>query len=103
MVVLGSKMIGLGTNTNSENHLWVRKLVLVQELSPNPRIEIHIHFLSMATGINVGSGNWSKLGKDTRVNIDSKMVTESQDWRSGSHSHSSSISLNEKLANFSKV
>jgi len=32
----------------------------------------------MGTGINVGSGNWSKLGKNTGVNIDSKMRTESQ-------------------------
>ena len=54
-------------------------------------------------GINVGSENWSKLGKDTGVNIDSKMGTESQGWGSGSHSHLSSISLNEKLANLSNV
>jgi len=53
--------------------------------------------------INVGTGNLSKLGKDTKVNIDSKMRTESQGWGSGSHSHSSSISLNEKLVNLSKV
>jgi len=57
----------------------------------------------MSTGINVGSRNWSKLGKDTGVNIDSKIGTESQDWGSGLHSYSSSISLNEKLANLSKV
>ena len=41
---------------------------------------------SIGTGINVGSRNWSKLGKDTRINIDSKMETESQDWGSG-HIH----------------
>ena len=40
----------------------------------------------MCMGINVGSKNWSKLGKDTGVNIDSKMETESQDWGSG-HIH----------------
>jgi len=53
--------------------------------------------------INVGSENWSKLVKNIRVNIDSKMRIESQCWRSGSHSHSSSISLNEKLNNLSRV
>ena len=37
----------------------------------------------MSTGINVGSGNWSKLGKNTGVNIDSKMETESQSWGIG--------------------
>ena len=35
---------------------------------------------SMGTEINVGSGNWSKLGKNTRINIDSKMGTELQSW-----------------------
>jgi len=54
-------------------------------------------------GINVGSENWSKLRKGTGVNIDSKMGTESQSWGSESHSHSSSVSLNKKLANLSKV
>ena len=39
----------------------------------------------MGTETNVGSENWSKLGKNTRVNIDSKMGTESQGWGSGSH------------------
>ena len=56
---------------------------------------------SMGTAINVGSENWYKLGNDTGINIDSKMETESQGWGSGSHS--SSISLNEKLANLYKV
>jgi len=32
----------------------------------------------MGMGINVGSENWSKLGKNTGVNIDSKMKTESK-------------------------
>ena len=41
---------------------------------------------SMGTRINVGSENWSKLGKNTGVNIDSKMGTESQSWESDSHS-----------------
>ena len=40
----------------------------------------------MDTGINVGSGNGSNLGKDTGVNIDSKIGTESQGWRLGSYS-----------------
>ena len=57
----------------------------------------------MGTRINIDSRNWFKLGNDTRVNIDSKKETESQGWGSGSYSHSSSISLNEKLANLSKV
>ena len=56
----------------------------------------------MSKGINVGLENWSKLGKKTGVNIDSKMGTESQGWGSVSHSHSNSISLNEKLANLFK-
>ena len=47
---------------------------------------------SMGTGINVGSENWSKLGKNTGVNIDLKIKIESQSWRSGSHSYSSSFS-----------
>ena len=54
---------------------------------------------SIDTGINVGSDNRSNLGKDTEVNIDSKIGTESQNWRSGSHSCSSSISLKLKLVN----
>ena len=58
---------------------------------------------SMGNGINVGSGNWSKLGKDIGVNVDSKMVTKSQGWGSGSHSHLTSTSLNGKLANLFKV
>jgi len=56
---------------------------------------------SMGMGINVGSKNWFKLGKDTGVNIVSKMETESQSWGSMSHSHS--ILLNGKLANLSKI
>ena len=57
----------------------------------------------MNTRINVGSKTWSKLGKDAEVNIDSNMKTESQGWESWSYSHSSSISLNEKLVNLFKV
>ena len=41
---------------------------------------------SMGTGINVGSRNWSKLGNDTEVNIDSKMKADSQGWGRG-HMH----------------
>ena len=33
---------------------------------------------SVDMGINVGYKNWSKLGKKTGVNIDSKIETESQ-------------------------
>ena len=40
----------------------------------------------MGTGINISSKNWSKLSKNTGVNIDSKIETESQNWGSGSHS-----------------
>ena len=57
----------------------------------------------MDAGINIGSENGSNLGKDTEINIDSRMETESQGWRSGSYSNLSSISLNEKHANLSKV
>ena len=56
----------------------------------------------MGTKINVGSKNGSKLGKDIGVNIDSKIGIESQSWGSSSHSHLSSKSLNENLANLSK-
>jgi len=40
----------------------------------------------MGTGINVGSEIGSKSGKDTGLNIDSKIEIESQSWGSGSHS-----------------
>ena len=58
---------------------------------------------SMCIGINVGSGIGSKSGKDTRININSKIEIEWQSWGSGSHSQSSSIFLKWKLANLSKV
>ena len=48
---------------------------------------------SMDTRINVGIENGSNLGKDTGVNIDSKIGIESQSCGSGSHSYSSSILL----------
>ena len=57
---------------------------------------------SIGTRINVGSRNESKLGKDTGVNIDSKFETKSRSWGSRSHSHSSSISLNENLPIYQK-
>ena len=57
----------------------------------------------MDTGINVGSENGSNLGKDTGVNIDSKIRIESQSCGSGLHSCSSSILLKWKLANLSMV
>ena len=75
-----------------ENQLWDGESVLVQELIPNQIIQFHIFFpinemwlskigdsisISMCTVINVGLENWSKLGKNTGVNIDSKMGTES--------------------------
>ena len=41
---------------------------------------------SMGMGIYVGPENWSKLSKDTRVNINLKFGTKSQGWGSGSHS-----------------
>jgi len=56
---------------------------------------------SMDTGINVGSKNGSNLDKDTGINIDSKIKTESQSCGSGSHSCLSSISLKWKLINLS--
>jgi len=37
-----------------------------------------IQFLDLWVENNVGSENWSKLDKNTRVNIYSKMGTESQ-------------------------
>ena len=48
---------------------------------------------SIDTEINLSLENESDLGKDTRVNIDSKIGVESQSCGSGSHSYSSSISL----------
>jgi len=41
---------------------------------------------SIETGISVGSELGSKLDKDTKINIDSKNGTESQNWGSESHS-----------------
>ena len=43
-----------------------------------PKLEIR----SIGTGIDVGSENWSKLGNDTGVNIDSKMKLNHKvgDW-----------------------
>ena len=40
----------------------------------------------MGTDIKVGSENWSKLGNYAKINIDYKMKTKLQGWRSGSHS-----------------
>ena len=67
MVDLGSRMIGSGTNINSKKST-LDLIVLVQELNPSPKIEIHILFpsneyegesisRSMGTGIDVGSEN----------------------------------------------
>ena len=39
-----------------------------------------------STEINDGSGIWFKSGKDTRVNIDSNIKTELQNWDRG-HIH----------------
>ena len=47
MVDLDSRMIGSGTILTREIQLWVRELVLVRELSPSPKIEIHNLFPSM--------------------------------------------------------
>ena len=41
---------------------------------------------SMGIRINIDSGIGSKLGKDTGVNINSKIETELQSWGSDSHS-----------------
>ena len=110
---LGSKMKDSGPILTQKNKVWVRESVsvqesiLVQELVLNQKIEIHIFFIngmwlskiggsiskSMVTGINVGLKNVSKLGKDTGVNIDSKIRIDSQSYKSGSHSCSSSIFL----------
>ena len=47
---------------------------------------------SMGIRISVGSENWSKSGKDTRVNIDLKTETESQSCESGSHHNQAQFS-----------
>jgi len=54
-------------------------------------------------GISVDSGIGSKSGKDIGVNINSKIRSESQNLRSGSHWLSSSIFLKWKLVNLSIV
>ena len=71
-----------------ENQLWVRESVLVESKSKNwnsHSFPINGMWLSkigdsisrsIGTGINVGSENWSKFGKNIGVNIDSKMGTE---------------------------
>jgi len=51
----------------------------------------------MDTGINVGSGNGSNLGKDAEVNIDSKIGIESQSCGSDSHSYQVQFHWNENL------
>jgi len=90
-----SKMKGVEptlTRLYDSNQVSVQESVSVQELSPNQKIEIHILFpimecdypnrcsisSFMSTRINVGSGIGSKWGKDTGVNIDSKIGIESQ-------------------------
>jgi len=116
MVYLGSRMICLGTNTNSEKSTLGSRVSFGARIESNSKnwnshsFSIKGMWLSkigysisrsMDMRINVGSRNWSKLGKNTGVNIDSKMETESQSWGSGSHSWLSSISLKWKLANSS--
>jgi len=115
---LGSEMKSSGTNTNSGKSTLGSRVSFasrVESKSKNlishsfPTNEIWLSKIgdsisrSIGTGINVGSENWCKLGKDTRVNLDSKMGNKSQGWGWGSNSHSSSISLNEKLVNLFKV
>ena len=55
----------------------------------------------IGTSINVDLRNRSKLGNDTRINIDLKIKTEAQSCGSGSHSCSRLISLKWKLVNLS--
>ena len=113
MVDLDSRVIGSETSTNSEKRVSFGSRVESKSKNWNshssPFNEMWLSKFGdsiskfMGTGINVGSRNWSKLSNYTGVNIKSKMKIESQGWESGSHSHSSSISLNGKLANLSKV
>ena len=117
MIVLRSEKKSSRTNTNSKKSTMSSRVSFasrVESKSKNlishsfPTNEIWLSKFGDSisrsmTEINVGSENWSKLGNDTRINIDSKMETESQNWESGSNSHSSSISLNEKLVNLFKV
>ena len=75
---------------------------MVQKLGSNQRIEIHILFPSMECDFPksvvqfqdlwvrelVLLGNWVQIGKGYRVNVDSKIGTETQSLGSGSHSNS---------------
>ena len=63
--IVGSKSKNLSSHSWSINEMWLSKIG--GSISRSMGIEI-----------NVGSGIGSKLGKDTRVNIDSKIETESQ-------------------------
>ena len=99
---LGSGIKGIGTNTDLG--IWL-KLSIGSRVSFDSRVGSKLtnwnsHSLSkmwlssiggsfsrcIGTGINVGSGMWFKWGKNTEVNIDSKIRTKSQSWGSG-HIH----------------
>jgi len=88
--IIGSKSKNLNSHSFFINGMWLSKMG--DSISR-----------SIGTGINIGSEKWSKLDKDTVVNIDLKFETKSESWGWGSHSHSSSISLNRKLVNLSKI
>ena len=90
IIDLDSRVIGFVTNTNSE------KLTLGSRVGFDSRAKSKSNnwtshsfpfngmwlfkignsiSRSMGTEINIGSKNWSKLGEDTGINIDSKMET----------------------------
>ena len=118
MVDFGSRIKGLGTNTNlGKSTLGLRvgfgsRVVSKSKYWNSHSFSINGMWLSkiggsiprsMGIGISIGSKNGSKLGKDTGVNIDLKTEIESQSCELGSHSQSSSIFLKWKLANSLKV
>ena len=112
MINLASRVISSGTITNSKNSTLGSRVgfgLRVESKFKNwnshyfpingmwlSKIGDSI-FRSIGTEINIGLENRSKLGKDIRVNIDSKMGTETQSWRSGSYSHSSQSHSMENL------
>ena len=62
--IIGSKSKNWDSHSLPNNRIWLSKIG--DSIS-----------MSMVTGINIGSENWSKLGNDIRVNIDLKMESES--------------------------
>ena len=71
---VGSR-VGIGSIVGSKSKKWNSHSFPINGMWPS-KIGDSIS-RSMGMGINFGSVNWSKLGKNAGVNIDLKMETES--------------------------